>query len=99
MKVKLLHLAFILTMMFVTACSLEKETVGQYTVDTEITTKIKGKLLKERDLKSREIHVETYKGDVQLSGFVKTNAEARKARRLASSVKDVKSVQNNIIVQ
>jgi osmotically-inducible protein OsmY len=53
-------------------------------------------MISDADLKSLEINVETYKGVVQLSGFVSTRAESEKAAALARSVEGVKSVKNDI---
>ena len=64
--------------------------------DTVITTKIKTDLLKEPNLKSLDIHVETSRGVVQLSGFVNSDADAAKAVELARGVKGVTSVKNEI---
>jgi osmotically-inducible protein OsmY len=64
-----------------------------------ITTKVKAAILKEPTLKSYEVNVETYKGVVQLSGFVGTQAEVIKAAGLASSVKGVVSVKNDLRVK
>ena len=90
---------FVVLLFFTTGCALEKETFGQYTMDTEITTKVKARIFKDSTLKSREIHVETYKGDVQLSGFVNTYVEAKKAAMIARKVTGVKSITNNIKVK
>ena len=64
--------------------------------DSIITTKVKKEILEEPGLKSAEINVETFKGVVQLSGFVSTAADQRKAVELARSIKGVKSVKNDM---
>lgn len=73
-----------------------RESTGEYIDDAVITTKVKTAILNESTLKSYEINVETYKGVVQLSGFVSTQAEIIKAAGLASSVKGVTSVKNDL---
>jgi len=64
-----------------------------------ITTKVKSQLAADDFLKSFEISVETYKGVVQLSGFVDTQAAVNKAGEIARGVQGVSSVKNNLIVK
>ncbi len=71
-----------------------KEGTGEYVDDTIITTKVKAAIFNEPSLKSSEINVETFKGAVQLSGFVKYQADINKAVQIANNVKGVKSVKN-----
>jgi len=78
------------------ASTSKQEGTGEYVDDTVLTTKVKTAILAEPTLKSAEINVETYKGVVQLSGFVGSEQSARKALEVARSVKGVKSVQNAI---
>lgn len=72
---------------------------GEYIDDSVITTKIKTLIFNEPTLKSAEISVETFKGVVQLSGFVSSRASVDKAVEVARSVAGVKSVQNDLIVR
>ncbi|HEX3036958.1 MAG TPA: BON domain-containing protein [Thermodesulfobacteriota bacterium] len=67
--------------------------------DSVITTKVKYGLLADPDVKSLDIGVETFKGVVQLSGFVNNAEQARKAVEIAKSVKGVRSVKNSLIVK
>jgi osmotically-inducible protein OsmY len=67
--------------------------------DTAITSKVKANLLKEPDLKSMGIHVETEKGTVMLSGFVDSKAEADKAVKVAKDVEGVTTVKSAIKVK
>jgi osmotically-inducible protein OsmY len=85
-------------MAFVLGCAStdKKESTGEYIDDTVITTKVKAELIKDDDLNAGEINVETYKGVVQLSGFVKSQGDINKAGRVAQSVNGVKSVKNDI---
>lgn len=76
-----------------------REKAADYIDDAVITTKVKAAILKEPTLKSYEVNVETYKGVVQLSGFVGTRAEVIKAAGLASSIKGVVSVKNDLRVK
>ena len=78
------------------AASDKKETAGQYVDDTVITTKVKAAVFDEPALKSAEINVETFKGVVQLSGFVNSQADISKAVAVARNVPGVKSVKNDM---
>jgi osmotically-inducible protein OsmY len=73
-----------------------KEGTGAYVEDSVITTKVKAMILNEPSLKSREINVETFKGVVQLSGFVSSEAEAQRAVEVTRNVKGVMSVKNDM---
>lgn len=72
------------------------ESTGQFVDDSVITTKVKTALFNEPELKSAEISVETFKGEVQLSGFVSTQGNIDKAADLARSVNGVKVVKNDM---
>ena len=77
----------------------KKESPGEYAEDAVITAKVKAAVLEEPSLKSAEINVETYKGIVQLSGFVRSRADIDKAVKVAKGVKGVKSVKNDMILK
>jgi len=81
------------------ASTSKREGAGEYVDDSVITTKIKSLLAADDFLKSFEISVETYKGTVQLSGFVDSQKAVDKAGEIARSVKGVKSVKNNLNVK
>jgi osmotically-inducible protein OsmY len=72
------------------------ESTGEYVDDSIITAKVKVAILQESSLKSLEINVETYKGVVQLSGFVSTQANIDLAVRVALTVAGVQSVKNDM---
>jgi len=76
-----------------------KEGTGEYFDDTVITSKVKASIFNEPSLKSAEINVETFKGTVQLSGFVRSGADINKAVELARGVDGVKSVKNDMRVK
>lgn len=76
-----------------------QEGTGEYVDDTVITTKVKAAVLNEPSLKSAEINVETFKGVVQLSGFVSSQANINKAVEVARAVGGVKSVKNDMRVK
>lgn len=81
------------------ASTSKQEGAGEYVDDSVITTKVKSLLAADDFLKSFEISVETYKGIVQLSGFVDSQKAIDKAGEIASGVKGVKSVKNNLNVK
>ena len=78
------------------ASTSSKEGTGEYIDDTVITTKVKAAILNEETLKSAEVNVETFKGVVQLSGFVNSEADIAKAAQVAREVKGVTSVKNDM---
>ena len=81
------------------ASSAKHESTGQYVDDTAITAKVKKDIFDEPTLKSAEINVETFKGIVQLSGFVTNADSAGTAGRVTQAVHGVKSVKNDIRVK
>ena len=76
-----------------------REGTGEYVDDTVITTKVKTAILNEPSLKVAEINVETFKGVVQLSGFVSSQAAATKAVDVTRTVGGVKSVKNDMRIK
>lgn len=91
--------AIVLVTLMGCASTSTKEGTGEYIDDTVITTKVKAAVLNEPTLKVAEINVETFKGVVQLSGFVKDAADVPKAAEVARGVKGVTSVKNALIVK
>ena len=81
------------------ASTATKEGTGEYVDDTVITTKVKAAILNEPALKSLEINVDTFKGIVQLSGFVDSAAAENNAVEVAHRVKGVKSVKDDMQVK
>lgn len=94
-----LLLAFPLVTVIGCASSQTQEGTGEYIDDSVITSKVKAAIFNEPNLKSAEINVETFKGIVQLSGFVRSEAAASKAMELARAVKGVKSVKNDMRIK
>jgi osmotically-inducible protein OsmY len=76
------------------AATPRSESTGQYIDDTVITTKVKSAIFDEPALKSAEINVETFKGQVQLSGFVSSRDAINHAVMLARGVDGVTGVTN-----
>jgi len=104
MKKRNIVIHCLVLLMFITtfaacASSSTRESTGEYVDDSVITTKVKALLAQDDFLKSFQVSVETYKGDVQLSGFVNSQQAVDKAGQIARSVKGVNSVKNNLIVK
>ncbi len=78
------------------ASTSKQSGTGEYIDDSVITTKVKAAIFNEPTLKATEINVETFKGEVQLSGFVSSQASMNKAVEVTRSVKGVKSVKNDM---
>lgn len=76
-----------------------REGTGEYVDDSVITSKVKAALVANSDVKAREVNVETFKGTVQLSGFVDSRASADKAVEITRGVKGVKSVKNDMVIR
>ncbi|HAM34066.1 MAG TPA: transporter [Deltaproteobacteria bacterium] len=76
-----------------------REGTGEYIDDSAITTKVKAAIFNDPSLKVFQINVETFKGEVQLSGFVDSAQSVKKAGEVARGVNGVKSVKNNLIVK
>jgi len=95
--------AFILAISLATllgcASTPKHEGTGEYIDDSVITTKVKAAVFNEPGLKSADINVETYKGVVQLSGFVNSQADIDKASEVARNVKGVVSVKNDMRIK
>ena len=77
----------------------KRESTGEYLDDVVLTTKVKATFLGDSRLKVRDINVETYKGTVQLSGFVDTQQESDRAVQLTRTIKGVKAVNNSLIIK
>jgi osmotically-inducible protein OsmY len=100
--IKTLSAVFAALLLIVTlgcASTRTHEGTGQYVDDSVITTKVKSAILGEPGLKVSEINVETFKGVVQLSGFVNSRDDIKSAVRVASAVNGVKSVKNDMHVK
>jgi len=92
-------LAIAVSLLSACAGSPTKESTGEYIDDSVITTKVKTALLRDEQVSTTAIKVETFKGMVQLSGFVATDQEREKAGQLAQSVSGVKEIKNDIRVK
>jgi hyperosmotically inducible periplasmic protein len=94
--------AFLFTLVAYIGCasqSAQSRSTGTYVDDKTISAKIKADLIGDPLTKAREIDVNTYKGIVQLSGFVDTPEASQRAEQIARNTKGVVDVKNNLIVK
>ena len=84
------------TLVSVVGCSSTTQDTRQYLEDSDVTTKVKAAIYNDPLAKDNEINVSTFKGVVQLSGFVSSQAAADRAVELARGVSGVKSVTNDM---
>ncbi len=70
----------------------------KYIEDSVLTAKVKTALLQQRGLEAFDIHVNSYKGVVQLSGFIDSDVNKELAGQIARNVDGVREVVNNLIV-
>jgi osmotically-inducible protein OsmY len=89
----------LMTTFFGCAATPQSSSTGQFVDDSVITTKVKAAILEEPTLKTLQITVETYKGVVQLSGFVDSAQSVKKAGEVAGRVAGVISVKNDLIAK
>jgi osmotically-inducible protein OsmY len=81
------------------AATATRESTGEYIDDSAITANVKAAIYDDAELKIGQISVQTFKGVVQLSGFVNTPAAVSKAGKLAAAAKGVVSVKNSLVVK
>ena len=81
------------------ASTARQESTGEYVDDSVITGKVKTAIFDDPALKVAEVNVETFKGVVQLSGFVSSQSAADKAVSVASGVAGVRSVRNDMRIK
>lgn len=81
------------------AATQTSESTGQFVDNSAITTKVKAAIFNDETLKTLQISVETYKGEVLLSGFVDSAQSVRRAGEVARGVNGVVSVKNKLIVK
>ncbi|MFZ6658163.1 BON domain-containing protein [Undibacterium sp. TJN19] len=95
---RIMTLVFSASLLAIAGCASTATTegTGEYVDDAVITTKVKAEIFNEPSLKSAEINVETFKGAVQLSGFVTSPENIDKAVIITRNVKGVRSVKNDM---
>ena len=85
---------------FIKAVSISQRAAAeQYALDSEITAKVKAALLRAEGIRSLEVSVQTYRGRVQLAGFVDSKDQVAQAGKIAARASGVKSVLNNLTVK
>lgn len=89
------------TTMVLAACSgtAKRESTGEMLDDTAITAKVKAAFVEAEEISVFDVSVETFKGTVQLSGFVDTEAQRVAAEQIAGGVAGVVKVENKISVK
>ena len=97
--IQMLLSAVLLSVVLGCAGTSQKESTGEYVDDSWITSKVKTAFVSDKTLKVAEINVETFKGKVQLSGFVADASDVSHAADVARGVKGVTSVKNDIQVK
>lgn len=95
-RLALMSLASVALTLGACAATRTSEGTGEYVDDTVITSKMKAMILNDPSLKSAEINVETFKGRLQLSGFVNSRADMDRAVAIAREIKGVTSVANDM---
>ncbi|OFW10576.1 MAG: transporter [Acidobacteria bacterium RIFCSPLOWO2_02_FULL_59_13] len=98
-RFSVLFLAIVFLSALGCAGSPTQESTGEYITDSWITTKVKAALVEDPQVKATEVNVETFKGVVQLSGFVNSDTAMYEAVRIARGIKGVTSVKNDMHVK
>jgi hyperosmotically inducible periplasmic protein len=108
MKLKLLTAALIATGLALSGCASHRDnasagssrSAGQFTSDAALTAKVKTALAKDAGLgTAADVNVQSYRGVVQLNGFVNTREQIRSAGDVAGRVDGVSKVENNLRVK
>ncbi len=76
-----------------------RESTGEFVDDTAVTAKVKTELIRDPVVKARQVDVSTFKGVVQLSGFVDTEEQKARAAELTRTISGVLDVHNNLVVK
>lgn len=101
MRSHFLGMLLISLMIAAAGCASTKtsESTGEFIDDSAITANVKAALLADKETPGMSIQVETFKGRVQLSGFVNNEEQVKRAAEVAGRMKGVKQVINNITVK
>lgn len=91
--------AALMVLMIGCAPTASRQGTGEYVDDALITSKVKAAFAADPTVKATEVQVETFKGTVQLSGFVGSRESAQRAVDIARQVKGVKEVRNNTMLK
>lgn len=98
---KISTFAAALSLVFVVGCESTRTqtSAGEQIDDTVITAKVKAALIEDDELSASEISVETFKGTVQLSGFVSDRSDVARATEVVDDIEGVASIQNDLVVK
>jgi len=105
MKITPLFVAFLLgasaSTLVISGCAgtATRESTGEYIDNTALTARVKAAFASDELVKARDVSVESFRGTVQLSGFVETTGQKERAESIAKTIQGVKAVKNNIIVK
>ena len=101
MRMRKSALAAALTALLLSACAgtSNRESTGEFIDDSAITSKVKTALLADKRVSGMDVSVETFKGRVLLSGYVRSPEERQTAERIARSQPGVKEVNNRIALR
>lgn len=105
MKIKIAGLIFAaalaaLPISMMTGCAVTsgRETVGEYADDKAVTAKVKTALARDSIVKAHQVNVTTFQGNVQLSGFVDSQAQKDRATEIVRNIEGVKELHNDLVV-
>lgn len=90
-----------MALLFTIGCAAteDRASVGEVIDDTVITAKVKAALIEDDDLSAAEINVETFRGTVQLSGFVSDRSDIAKATSVTREIDGVVAVENDLVLK
>jgi len=80
------------------AADTSTDSTGQYLDDATITTRVKAAFIEDKRIKGRDISVRTDHGVVDLTGAVSSKDESDHATELATKIKSVGAVHNNLTI-
>lgn len=98
-RIQLILVGLALAVLSACAPTATRQGTGEYIDDAVISSRVKAAFATNPEVKATEVQVETYKGTVQLSGFVESSESAARAAQIAREVPGVKSVQNSMVVK
>lgn len=81
------------------AGNANRESTGEFIDNRAVTAKVKTALIEDELVRARDVEVTTFKGTVQLSGFVDTQAQKDRATVVARTIPGVTEVKNDLIVK
>ena len=105
MKIKLAGLILVaslaaLPLSMMTGCAVTsgRESAGEYVDDKTMSTKIKTALARDPEVKAHQVNVTTFRGSVQLAGFIDSQAQKDRATEIIKNMEGVKELHNDLVV-